>query len=396
MGYLIDEKTFINDNIFKFQERLDSQYSRFLDKSPTFVNYYHINNINSIGDNGFENVEAIIGPNSPIKFNKINNFPMYGLDSILLDLNDEEEGLDVNFESELIILPNTVIPYPNDIFTITYLSKSYIFMVTTVSYDTIKSNNYYKIGFMLKSISIDTYNSIELQVEEKYDCIFRNIGTQEKCLIREEDMSLLIKLNEVYRDIADKYKILFFNNKYNNFIFKDAEIKLYDKYLSQFIMNNKLFNERYNYNTIYLTNEENSNTFLIDYEKSFFRNIEKCKKPLFDTLFYNYHLIIDRGSVFVHYNDTYVKSIDFTTSGTNYLNPDLISRIKSGDKVGVENILYITIIDYFNNNITSIYNIDLEKLYSFDYLNYNFEIFILLPIVLFILRLYYTKFMSTK
>ena len=180
LGYLIDDKTFINENIFKYEERMNSQYSRFLDKNPTFVTYYNIDNINSITDSGFENIEDLLGENSPLKFKKINDFPVYGLESIMLELSEEEEGLTTNFDSELIILPNTLKPLPNDFFTISYLDKNYLFMVTDVKYDTIKSNNYYKISFTLKAAYGELINDLENQINEIYNCILRNIGTMNK------------------------------------------------------------------------------------------------------------------------------------------------------------------------------------------------------------------------
>ena len=129
MGSFIKDENFLNDNIFLFEKRLGSQYSIFFDgKTPTFVTYYHINNINSIADSGFLNVENILGPESPIRFQKIESFPLYGIESIKPDLVDEDEGLNSNFDGEAIALPNTIKPLPNDFFTINYLDNTFLFM----------------------------------------------------------------------------------------------------------------------------------------------------------------------------------------------------------------------------------------------------------------------------
>lgn len=146
MGQILQDKVFLNANIFQFEKRLESQYTIFLDKIPTFVTYYHISVNNSMTDSGFLNVDEIVGNDSPIKFQKIDDFPIYGIEAIQLDLSDEDEGLNSSYESEGIILPNTIKPLPNDYFTITYLSKEYIFMVNNIDYDTIKSNNFDKFN----------------------------------------------------------------------------------------------------------------------------------------------------------------------------------------------------------------------------------------------------------
>lgn len=398
MGYLIDDKQFINENIIQYEERMNSQYSRFLEKTPTFVTYYHINNINSITDNGFQAIEQVIGGDSPLRFNLIKDFPVYGLDPILLDINEEEEGLTTSYDSELIILPNTVQPLPNDFFTISYLNSAYLFMVTAVEYDTIKSNNYYKISFTVKSLDEDVVDNLNQQVQEKYNCILRNIGTQEKCLIREDDLQLLIKLNQIYKDIADNYKKLFFNKKYNSFIFENIQEhnKLYDKYLSEFISKHMLFNEKYNFDTLFIVNEDSSNLFPMEYENSVYRIIEKNKKSLLTNTSYTYTYVKNRDSVFNFFNDNTVRSVNFTSGIYPYISSELIQQIQTGEKLETNSILELLIIDYFNNNISSIYNFDLEKLEDYNFIGYDFDTFILIPILLFIIRFYFNKFMKEK
>ena len=37
MGFKFDEKLLINNNIFKYEDKLNSQYTRFLESTPTFI-----------------------------------------------------------------------------------------------------------------------------------------------------------------------------------------------------------------------------------------------------------------------------------------------------------------------------------------------------------------------
>jgi hypothetical protein len=256
MGQILQDKVFLNANIFQFEKRLESQYTIFLDKIPTFVTYYHISVNNSMTDSGFLNVDEIVGNDSPIKFQKIDDFPIYGIEAIQLDLSDEDEGLNSSYESEGIILPNTIKPLPNDYFTITYLSKEYIFMVNNIDYDTIKSNNFYKINFHLKSISDQGVDNLNRQVLEKYQCIFDNIGTDDKCLILEDEMIKLNQLMEIYHKISKKYMTYFYSNKYNSVIFDTGNGNfLYDRYLTYFINKNQLLKEDRSYRSLFLSNE---------------------------------------------------------------------------------------------------------------------------------------------
>ena len=118
MGFKFDEKALINNNIFKYEDKLNSQYTRFLDQTPTYVTYYNINSIETTVDLGFSNVEKILGNGSPIKYSEVKNLPVYGMEQIQLQLDEDEEGLNSSFDAELIILPDTIQPYPDDFFII--------------------------------------------------------------------------------------------------------------------------------------------------------------------------------------------------------------------------------------------------------------------------------------
>ena len=200
-GFIFDEQNFINNNAFKFEDRLNSQVARFLDKSPTYVTYYHISDIESTVDLGFSNIDGLLGDESPLRFNEIKDFPVYGLDPVQLRLEDMDQGLDTSYEGELLILPNTIKPTPNDFFTINYMSKDFIFMVTGVDYDTVKSNNYYKIDFSVKDIDYEVLEKLKMQVTDKYSCINTNIGTDDKAIIQSDLHIALKQVKEVYNNI---------------------------------------------------------------------------------------------------------------------------------------------------------------------------------------------------
>ena len=183
MGKIINEQSFINQNIFQYEERLNSQFTRILATKPTYVTYFHINNISSTTDVGFENVERLVGVNSPIRFNEVKDFPIHGLERIGLDLEQTEYGLDVNYESDGVILPNTVQPFVDDLFIINYLNKPYLFRISNIKYDTIKSNNFYGITFYLLSTDHEMIDQVYKQISDKYTCDIMNVGTDRKSVV---------------------------------------------------------------------------------------------------------------------------------------------------------------------------------------------------------------------
>ena len=166
MAMIIDEKRMVEDNFFKYENRLKSSVSRFLETTPTFVDYYHINNNETTTDTGFKDVASILGFRSPIRFNRIESFPLYGIEQITLQLSEQDQGLDSGYEGEAVIVPGSIKPLPNDLFMIPYLKEPYIFRVTEVNYDNIMPDNYYKISYKLEWLDEDKVINMKNQVKE--------------------------------------------------------------------------------------------------------------------------------------------------------------------------------------------------------------------------------------
>lgn len=394
MGYLIDDKSLINNNIFKYEERLGSQYAIYLDTKPTFVTYYHINNIDSTVDKGLNNVEHVLGRKSPIRFQEINDFPIYGIDTIQLDLNENDGVLDTMYEGDGVILPNTIKPDPGDMFTISYLNQNYLFMVTSIAYDTIKSNNFYKISFYLRSMNEESIHLLQNQIEEVYNCIFKNIGTEDKCLLRSDDGECLSALDEIYNSMLDKYKTLFYSQKYNSFLYTEGELLWYDKYLTHFINNNQLLSKKNQYATVMLSNEDEHYTFIPEYERSFYKAVEDNDINEVTTYRCIRNNITYTGSIFKYYHLPNVRSVSFIDTGNiEYIPDSFIYKIKSGIIDNEVDAVETAIISYFNNIYTCIQDIDITSLKKHK-IRYTYKDFILTPIVLFILKHYTSTFMS--
>lgn len=402
MAYLIEDRKFINENVFKFEQRMESQYTRFLDKSPTFVTYYGISGTTTTTDSGLFNVEQILGSNSPLKYKKIEDFPIYGIEAILLTLNEEEQGLDASFDSDGTILPNTIVPLPNDLFTVSYLNKDYLFMITSVSYDFIKSHNFYKIEYTLRSVTPEQLTYLDRQIDEKYTCIFRNIGTEDKCLIKTDDFMNMVELNRIFKKLSDRYLHTFYHKKYNCFIFQcpNQGNKIYDSFLNHFIDKHELFNEKFNYKTIQLSNEDYSDRFESDYDMSWYTTLEQCNlAQVPDHIIFTLKPITGPDSVFDYYRDINVKAVFFfpLVNNKEYLDPILLDSIKSNIRLDGDNILRRIIIDYFNKKLTNFNDFDIKELDDLPkYFAYDFDVFHYVPMVMYIIRTYYQQFIKTN
>lgn len=401
MGFLINEEKLMEDNIFKFENRLNSQLTRFLDKSPVFVTYYHVNVNETTTDEGFRDIESIIGNRSPLRFQKIENFPMYGLDQVVLAIQDSEQGLDTEYSSEAVILPNTIKPLQNDIFKINHVKGSFLFRVTEVQYDNIRPDNYYKINFRFEWLDDEKADKLDEQVEENFSCILQNIGTEENCLIQEDYYKQLKLIDEMFNDMVKTYKILFYNERYNCFLWERLDgYKIYDPFQTVFFNNHKLLNNKADYSTIMLSEEFNDHKRKLKYERSIYRCFERRDTKLLSE--FKYHTIpgtYKKDSSFARWNDQSIMIVEIPSpqddSATeSLLTPDIINTFKMN---GPTDSKYVELMQKFiRNESMTIYDIPTNLNEELIKLDANEEVFFFTPILMYIIQTVVNDFLSEK
>lgn len=403
MGFKFDEKLLVNNNIFKYEDKLNSAFTRFLETTPTYVTYYNINTIESTVDLGFSNVDKILGPQSPLRYSEVKNFPIYGMEAIQLDIDEGEEGINGSYDGgELIILPDTITPYPDDFFILEHKGHQFLFRVTGVNYDTIKSNNFYKITFTIKYV--DTEDSVKIleQVTEKFTCLVGNIGTEDRCIIEDGVYELLQRMQYLYEDISNRYKLFYYHKKYNVIMFNDVEngIHIYDRYVNTFIQKHGLFYDKETHRTIYLNNEDDSCCYALEYDTSLFRTFETRKK-IKRFPYNNFRLqdIVNMYSVFKYYSAK-VYSVRFKNGASEYYPKEVIDAMVNG-VVPEEGVYKFDeadklIVKYMNDQIDSIYNIDFDALEEFTYYTPTRINMIKIPLLLYVLKGYYKLFIKKQ
>lgn len=421
MGFKFDEKALVNNNIFKYEDKLNSAYTRFLDKTPTYVTYYNINTVETTVDLGFSNVEKILGNGSPIKYNEVKNLPVYGMEAIQLNVEEAEEGLTSSYDNgELIVLPDTIKPYPDDFFILEHRGHEFLFRVTGVDYDTIKSNNFYRITFTIKYVTHEDSVKILNQVTNKYTCVVDNIGTEDKCIIEDDYYKMLITMKSLYGQISERYKLFFYKKKYNSFVFVDPEgnVNIYDRYITNFIQKHGLLYDTESHRTIYLNNEDNDCSFMMEYDMSIFKAYELRKKNRIPVNKFNVTNINNMYSVFNYYRNNKVKSVRFRQGARDYLPASLVKAMATGElpditDLGGQVITNVTdptypldnetfdeadaiIVKYMNDLIDSIHNIDFDKLEEFTYFYPSWSNFVKVPLLLYAMKGYYKLFIGKQ
>lgn len=382
------------DNLVKATKGvLNNPYYLYTDKKPTKVTYYKQNLEKTTLDPDSGLNYSHIGQHSPIRFNKIENFYIYGIDQIPTTLEAGDYGLETeDVTGEAIILPNMIVPTMGDYFSIPYVKEDVLFRVNAVNSDTLDNgSNVYQIEYKLERV--EATSEIESQVVQTFKCIVNNIGTDFKCIIEDTSYDLIDKLENTMEEITLAYQV-FFDAKVQNFVYMYNGYHFYDPYLIEFMLRNKLMT----YGSEYFYVHHGAvvpKTFGYDYTKTLYYLLEHPEEK--DTRkIYNMATavgITDINSLMTTRQETFYQ---ITYNDPNKVNArieifpmEVIDRIHTGefynDTDPLEKRVYNLMIAYFKEDYDYIQGNLLDMIRQLDYTE-NREFFYLIPINIFIIK----------
>lgn len=394
MGKFNDTKYIntIDSLVSATKDKLINPYYPFGDRKPTKVTYYSQNIEKSTLDEASGLYGAHVGKDSPFKFNKINNFLLYGIDKITTEYDVGDFGTESTpITGDAIILPNTIIPRPGDFFSISYVKENLLFKVNASTIDTIDTGaNLYKIEYELELTN--TIESIENQIEKTFSFIAKNVGSDFSSIILNEDINLINKLENLVSELIISFQNIFFDSKLQTFVYNYDGWHFYDPYLIEFLIRNKVLSYAGEY--IYVSHATDVNkTFGMNYSKSFFYSLEHPDEEINCSINATADLIEDTNSLFATRIDSYYR-IDYCDktpfkTRLQIIGQDIIDKIKSNTLFlkGEENEFYNLWILYFNNFDNSMDGNILDIIKRMDYMD-NKDYFYAIPITIFIIEKY--------
>ena len=381
------------------KSRLNNPFYIYGDRKPTIVTYYNINHNASTIDKGSSTLYDDTGQNSSLRFNKIENFHLYGIEKINVNLDVGEYGLESPIEGEALILPNTLVPVPGDMFIINHvIDKPYLFMVTGIGIDTLYTGaNFYKISYKLTRTDMDALTSLEtVQTIKRFTYKAGNVGTTLTPLIESNQAELIDKIEDNIDTLLNYYMNLFYKNSVQNFILEYQHMYLYDPYLIEFMIRNKLFalsgnNYFHVEQAVYI-----GDTFALEYDHTIFKDIEIKKSNMRLNSVYPVpvddpnSLLVDRlESYYKLSNKVMYKDYD---NPINWLDMDLLDRVINNELYDEDSNLYYRnlLILYMNNKEFDITDKIMNSIMDIEF-NYTKELFYMIPILVFILKSYVNK-----
>ena len=389
----IQEQKAANDSLFQYEQKFHSPMARFIDKTPTFVTFFQIADEASTVDEGFNHIDYFLGKSSPLRYKRIENFPIYGLDQMVLQIEDSDQGLDRTYEGEGVIINSTIVPLQNSMFMVPALHDFYVFRIIAVASDNIMTDNYYQIQFRLEYVDREKATWLNKQTVEKYECILDNIGTDKKCIVRSDVLEQIHNLEKLYDNMADTYKSIFYNDRYNCFL---GEIDgpchlLYDPFQVEFIIKHGLFNKKNQLMVIIPTQQFYDSKRALKYERSIYRFFERRDTSILSNFKFNMFLgINNKETAFARYADDSVQIADIPApkylddSAIAIFSDEFVQQMKLG--MPAETKYGQLLIDYIKKDNFSPSDIPLDLMDEIIYLDAGIEIFLIVPIILYIIK----------
>lgn len=385
MGKFINTKYVDSvDSLVDMDKKLiQNPFYLFNDKGKGIkVTYYNINKAQSTLDPGSKLAYTDLGKDSPIRYNKINNFMIFQINKFEINLENGDFGMEGEpITGESYIIPNTIVPVDGDYFEINHIKDStWLFKVTDASPDTLENGaNCWKINWELDRTS---NREILNNIVEEYDYITTSEGTNVKAIVLHTDYNIAKELDELADTLREYFRGLFYSNKIQTFTYQWANFSnMYDSYSIEFMIRNKVLYSTDDF--IYVQHQiQLPATFAIDYNKSIFRSFEL--KDI-NSLSSSYHqaqanLIDDVTSIFhTRYENYYALDYKYVMVDDEPFNPrdiipivdeDLIDRIINNKKYDItvddkKKMFNNIFIKYFNNE--SINHTDIEYVENIDY-----------------------------
>lgn len=278
MGKFINtmRKTTIDSLSTGIKEKLKNPFYALLDKKPTSVTFFNINPERSTLDEGSRQTYSSYTENTSLRYNRVNDVLLYGIERITADLEVGDFGTEsTEISGDAILPPNIFKPYPNSYFKINHLNKGYYFRVNKVTTDTLDDGaNFYKLEYALEYVGDDF--GIEKSVVRNFNFVADNIGTDYKPILEDSEYEFIERLQDTIETLQEYYKAIFFKDSLQTFVYKYNETYFYDPEVIEFIIRNDIMSgNKYIFvnQAIYLPD-----TFIIEYNKSIYKAVENCNK----------------------------------------------------------------------------------------------------------------------
>jgi hypothetical protein len=267
MARILDDEQILETAVQEHLQSALGDYSEMLGRSPTFVLYYNKRVSASSSDVNLDTVYQVVGSSSPIRYNKIDNFPLYDIEQLSLDLSEGNFGPEAEVTSTGVVLPGTVVPMVDDMVAVPYfdsgVKKHAMFQVTNVSRSILGSKRFFKLNLDLTTKSVELADE---QVEEDYEFSVSDYESNQTSILVRDDAVLLQMCRTVRGKVAEEYLQKFYDRQTSSLAVRlQGGGLLVNPHLHEFVTSNKIFKfQRAFYESLVYLHVSISNSLLVD------------------------------------------------------------------------------------------------------------------------------------
>ena len=280
MAQLIyDEKSLVDNQIFKYDKFLHSRINKYTGNGRTLVTYFNLNERNTTDSLGMGTHYQILGDDSPLRYDMIEDMIIIGFTPLTPQNGTASttQVRDYQLEGDGLIIPGTVMPKENDFFIVNDLNMIHVFRVTEVIQDGLNTDGSYQIKYSLFSTNPREIECLRKQTVGIYKLDLQTIGGEDLTpVIGKRDYEWRSRLIKMVDDMVENYKSNFYDSRHNCFISHLNGMSVFDVCGNMFMAKHGLM-IRDNANDNVVLNENKLRTEYMDkwYQRSPYKWIER-------------------------------------------------------------------------------------------------------------------------
>jgi hypothetical protein len=408
MGRILNAEEITQNLVTTYLKNATQDYSVFLKSAPTFITYYSKNAFLSTYDKAFQTAFQTIGAESPIKFDKIKNLPIYSVQNSSFGTEITDFGISGDVKSNAIIIPNTVIPMVDDCFIVPYNNVLKLFQVTDVEVDNYNDNKYYKITFGLSSYNI---SDIDAQVDKTLFTDYKLLGNETITPFTEVDnytaySNLQLLADSLIMNYNDKY----YDENLTYYVDKQTvnltDYFILDHNLNNFIAENKINVMNFVYRSYnYINRDLLENVDRVKYKKTIFMHMKDSAVDLTTNVIYKNNLVNPYSKTLYSaawmyktpYNTITEEDSTFTPGITDVLVTPLPSNvydaITANDPTGL-NPYETILVKFFNKTYETSPGSISDLVNDANYLDDYDDNYYVIPLCLYVIKFYINKIIT--
>jgi hypothetical protein len=220
-GLIYDEQSLVDSQIYKYDQFLHSRINKYTGNGRTIVTYYNINDDKTTTSIGTGEIYQVLGVDSPLRFNKIERFPLLGFSPLSPEDSNASQTQVRNYalNGEAYVIPGTVQPKENDLFIVNHLNMNHIFRVVQVNQDGLNIDGYYKISYSLHTTNPNEIEWADKQTVKEFITDLQTIGGEDLTpVIGKEDYDHRSRLIQMVNDMIENYTARFYDGTHNCYL----------------------------------------------------------------------------------------------------------------------------------------------------------------------------------